>query len=64
MGIGYAFPRPRESCTRMDVISTGRKVFLGSSEEIANAPGMSVVPFVSRHSVYFANVPNAVLPPL
>jgi hypothetical protein len=33
------------------------KVSFGSSEEIANAPGMSVVPFASRHSVYFTNVP-------
>src|SRR3982750_96580 len=34
------------------------KVRTRSSDEIANASGMSVVPFVSRHSVYFANVPE------
>ena len=34
------------------------KVSFGSSEEITNDLGMSVVPFVSRHSVYFANVPS------
>ncbi|WP_457093859.1 hypothetical protein [Microvirga sp. P5_D2] len=38
-----------------------RKDLLGSSEEIANASGMSVVPFPSRHSVYFANVPTAAI---
>jgi hypothetical protein len=38
------------------------KVCKGSSEEIATASEMSVVPFVSRHSVYFANVPRLDLP--
>lgn len=33
------------------------KVCWGSPEKIANASGMSVVPIVSRHSGYFANVP-------
>ena len=39
-------------------------VCFGSSEEIANASEMSVVPFVSRHSVYFANVQRRDLPSL
>jgi hypothetical protein len=33
----------------------------GSSKEIANASGMSIVPFVSRHLVYFGNVPGAAI---
>jgi hypothetical protein len=36
----------------------------GSSEEIAKALGMSVVSFVSRHSIYFANVQRRDLPSL
>jgi hypothetical protein len=37
--------------------SAGSKVLFGSSKEIVNASGISVVHFVSRHSVNFANVP-------